>query len=55
MENVRGTRGVIGDGGSTSRKRQAVFKDIVPSYDWTEDPKGHCLLVDLPGNPLIAM
>uniref|UniRef100_A0A803P8U8 SHSP domain-containing protein n=1 Tax=Cannabis sativa TaxID=3483 RepID=A0A803P8U8_CANSA len=47
MANVRGT-GVLGDESSTSRLRNAVFDEIVPSSDWTEDLGGHYLLVDLP-------
>ncbi|PON93676.1 Small heat shock protein HSP [Trema orientale] len=48
MANVRGARGVIGDGSSTSRQRNAVMEEIIPSSDWTEDLNGHYLLVDLP-------
>ncbi|KAF4367625.1 hypothetical protein F8388_011264 [Cannabis sativa] len=52
MANVRGT-GVLGDESSTSRLRNAVFDEIVPSSDWTEDLGGHYLLVDLPGTASI--
>lgn len=27
-----------------------VVENIVPSSGWTEDPSGHYLLIDLPGN-----
>ena len=40
MANVRG---------GVSRLRNPVVEEMVPSYDWSEDSKGHYLLVDLPG------
>ncbi|GMN45694.1 hypothetical protein TIFTF001_014882 [Ficus carica] len=40
MANVRG---------GVNRLHNPVVEEIVPSYDWSEDSKGHYLLVDLPG------
>jgi hypothetical protein len=39
----------VGGTGRT-RSRSRIVEDFVPYSGWTEDAKGHYLLIDLPGN-----